>query len=86
MNASELIVAGLTFFSPALATTIEDKSNPVECLALNMYHEARGQGSAGLLGVSSVVLNRERQKVSQHDMRSYLSGPNKRELENSTNS
>ena len=25
---------------------------------LNMYHEARGQGSAGLLGVSSVVLNR----------------------------
>ena len=62
MNASELIVAGLTFFSPALATTIEDKSDPVECLALNMYHEARGQGSAGLLGVSSVVLNRVRDK------------------------
>ena len=62
MNASELIVAGLTFFSPALATTTDDKSDPVECLALNMYHEARGQGSAGLLGVSSVVLNRVRDK------------------------
>ena len=63
MNASELIVAGLTFFSPALATTTtDDKSDPVECLALNMYHEARGQGSAGLLGVSSVVLNRVKDK------------------------
>jgi N-acetylmuramoyl-L-alanine amidase len=30
----------------------------VECLAMNMYHEARNQGSAGLLAVSAVVLNR----------------------------
>ena len=30
----------------------------VECLALNMYHEARNQGSAGLLAVTAVVLNR----------------------------
>ena len=29
-----------------------------ECLAMNMYHEARNQGSAGLLAVSAVVLNR----------------------------
>ena len=62
MNASELIVAGLLFFSPAFAATPEDKSDPVKCLALNMYHEARGQGSAGLLGVSSVVLNRVKDK------------------------
>ena len=45
------------FFSPALATTTNDKSDPVECLALDMYHEARGQGSAGLLGVSSVAVS-----------------------------
>jgi len=62
MNPTELIVAGLILFSPANATTPEDKSDSVECLALNMYHEARGQGSAGLLGVSSVVLNRVRDK------------------------
>ena len=30
----------------------------VECLSLNMYHEARNQGTAGLLAVSNVVLNR----------------------------
>ena len=62
MNPSELIVAGLILFSPAHAITPEDKGDSVKCLALNMYHEARGQGSAGLLGVSSVVLNRVRDK------------------------
>ena len=35
---------------------IDPKS--VECLALNMYHEARNQGSAGLLAVAAVTLNR----------------------------
>jgi spore germination cell wall hydrolase CwlJ-like protein len=33
-------------------------SRSTECLAMNMYHEARNQGSAGLLAVSAVVLNR----------------------------
>ncbi len=32
--------------------------NHVECLALNMYYEARDQGTAGKLAVSAVVLNR----------------------------
>ena len=30
----------------------------VKCLALNMYHEARDQGTAGKLAVSAVVINR----------------------------
>ena len=34
------------------------KSEAVECLALNMYHEARGQGTAGELAVTTVVMNR----------------------------
>ena len=34
----------------------------VECLSLNMYHEARNQGTAGVLAASNVVLNR----VSDH--------------------
>ena len=29
-----------------------------ECLALNMYHEVRNQGTAGLFAVTAVVLNR----------------------------
>ena len=58
MNITELVSVGLMLFAPVIADVPEDKSASVECLALNMYHEARGQGSAGLLGVSSVVLNR----------------------------
>ena len=45
----------------ALSGTIEPNHEHVtaaQCLALNVYHEARGQGTAGLFGVTSVVLNR----------------------------
>ena len=34
----------------------------VQCLALNVYHEARDQGTAGLFGVTAVVLNRVNDK------------------------
>ena len=61
MTPAELIVAGLIFISPANATEIKSDSS-AECLALNMYHEARGQGSAGLLGVTAVVFNRVKDK------------------------
>ncbi|SVB12061.1 uncharacterized protein METZ01_LOCUS164915, partial [marine metagenome] len=61
MTSAELIVAGLLFFSPAAASEMNPDGS-VECLALNMYYEARDQGSAGLLGVSSVVLNRVKDK------------------------
>ena len=61
MTPAELIGAGLIFISPAAASEMKPDGS-VECLALNMYHEARGQGSAGLLGVSSVVLNRVKDK------------------------
>ena len=39
---------------------VPDRST--ECLALNMYHEARGQGIAGELAVTAVVLNRVNDK------------------------
>ena len=60
----ELTLAGImTFVAPlnplitgSTQTFVDPRS--VECLALNMYHEARNQGSAGLLAVSAVVLNR----------------------------
>ena len=59
MDISQLLVAGLIFLSPTYSSN-QNLSVELEaqCLALNMYHESRDQGSAGLLGVSSVVLNR----------------------------
>lgn len=33
-------------------------SRDVECMALNMYHEARGEGARGMIAVGYVVINR----------------------------
>ena len=59
----ELITAGLLFVSsPIEAITTEkqlyNSGDHVQCLAMNMYHEARDQGTAGRLAVSAVVMNR----------------------------
>ena len=62
MKIAEVLTAGFMIFTPAMMEAPEDKSASIKCLAMNMYHEARGQGSAGLLGVSSVVMNRVRDK------------------------
>ena len=62
MKFTEIVTAGFMIFAPAITEAPEDKSASVKCLAMNMYHEARGQGSAGLLGVSSVVMNRVKDK------------------------
>ena len=52
----------------ALSGTIEPNHEHVtaaQCLALNVYHEARGQGTAGLFGVTSVVLNRVNDSICE---------------------
>ena len=73
MNIIESLMAGLLFLNPAYADTqpsnveIAQKQH-AQCLAMNMYHEARGQGSAGLLAVSSVVLNRVADKRFPNDI------------------
>ena len=54
----EAAIIGLLLSVPQ--PNIPDRSS--ECLALNMYHEARGQGIAGELAVSAVVLNRVNDK------------------------
>ena len=69
MNINEFLLAGFMILSPSnlmdhrqeLDVNI-NQIKSIECLALNMYHEARGQGSAGLLAVTSVVLNRVKDK------------------------
>ena len=58
----ELITAGLLFMSSPVQAAdnniVWNDNEHVKCLALNMYHEARDQGTAGRLAVSAVVLNR----------------------------
>ena len=56
MALVEIILAAVLSTADIQAQQITDRAP--ECLALNMYHEARGQGTAGLFAVSAVVLNR----------------------------
>ena len=55
MNPIEALIVATAI---AVSPPIDNPSPEGECLALNMYYEARNQGTAGLLGVTSVVLNR----------------------------
>ena len=65
MTGIEILIAAVMFGWPASAgaesVLIQDfdpADRSYECLALNMYHEARDQGTAGVLAVSAVVFNR----------------------------
>lgn len=49
----------LTFASTAQARTTVSEED-VTCLALTLYHEARGEGPEGMLAVGQVVMNRYR--------------------------
>ena len=61
MNGLEAAIIGLVIAVPqSQLPNIPDRST--ECLALNMYHESRGQGIAGELAVTAVVLNRVNDK------------------------
>jgi|TARA_R110000796_G_scaffold7266_6_gene25043 spore germination cell wall hydrolase CwlJ-like protein len=59
-----VLMLGIGISSPVSNLELDaDKINPtnkksIECLAMNMYHEARNQGSAGMVAVSAVVINR----------------------------
>ena len=71
----EVALAGLmTVMTPVTLPVVKSPQQTfidyrsVQCLAMNMYHEARGQGSAGLLAVSSVVLNRVADKRFPNDI------------------
>ena len=60
MKFAALVLAGAMVFVPVkiLAQKVSEYNPSVKCLALNMYHEARSQGTAGLFAVSAVVINR----------------------------
>ena len=62
----ETLVAGMVILTPVddikAWETEQAKLKEVECLAKNMYYEARNQGTAGKLAVTNVVLNRLKDK------------------------
>ena len=60
MNLAAIVLAGVVTTVAIQTQQVPDRAT--ECLALNMYHEARGQGTAGLFAVSAVVLNRVNDK------------------------
>ena len=58
---SAVAISATLLVGTAKTTSIEPTDVHVasaRCLALNVYHEARSQGTAGLFGVTAVVLNR----------------------------
>ena len=58
---STAVVVGMLFTLPLAKSDVfsdRDENPSIKCLALNMYHEARGGGTAGLFAVSAVVFNR----------------------------
>ena len=63
MNFAAIVLAGVVttaaIQTQQALTILPDRPDKApECLALNMYHEARNQETAGLFAVSAVVLNR----------------------------
>lgn len=60
------VIVPVEVLTATLPTVLDSHPVPfkseVECLALNMYHEARGEGLDGLSAVSEVVLNRVEDK------------------------
>ena len=51
-----ILFVAISYFTKA--SSIEPIESAIVCLALNMYYEARNQGTAGLLAVAGVVFNR----------------------------
>ena len=63
MSKFSVLLGGIILFtSVALehdpSEVIIPNKKDVECMSLNIYHEARNQGTAGIFAVMAVVLNR----------------------------
>ncbi len=62
----------LTLTAPAYAGTSYVSSDAVRCLALNLYHEARGEEPIGIIAVGNVVINRVYNKHFPNDVCSVI--------------
>lgn len=68
-----LIASGLVGLSGIISTPAQASTVQVECLAKNIYHEARGQSEQGQIAVANVVLNRVESKKFPNDACSVIS-------------
>lgn len=57
-QAMDALIADILNAGQPPRPSITYTSRDVECMALNMYHEARGEGAQGMIAVGYVVLNR----------------------------
>lgn len=48
----------LAFVAVANSTPAQADESELKCMALNLYHEARGEDAVGIIAVGKVVLNR----------------------------
>ena len=60
----EIVVMVIVVFAYFLASNEAQAASKDEkvCMALNIYHEARGEGFEGMIAVANVVVNRMRSK------------------------
>jgi spore germination cell wall hydrolase CwlJ-like protein len=64
-----LLVAVATLLAPPhTASAAGDESREIGCLALTIYHEARGESARGKLAVGHVVMNRTRSVLFPADV------------------
>ena len=69
-HMTSILKCAVLVLSVTLTATLQAETNPkqpqtqkfskaqIECLSINAYHEARGEGEKGMLGTIFVVLNR----------------------------
>lgn len=50
------------FVAVANSTPAQAENTELKCMALNLYHEARGEDAVGIIAVGQVVLNRVNSK------------------------
>lgn len=67
-----LIASSLVGLSGIISTPAQASAVQVECLAKNIYHEARGQSKQGQIAVANVVLNRVESKKFPNDACSVI--------------
>lgn len=53
-----LALAVILFSASLTSTEVDAREVEIECLARNMYYEARGEGTKGMLAVGHVTMNR----------------------------
>jgi len=68
----KFLIAGLLLVAASTTSLAAEDNDSLECLAENMYHEARGQEPNGIIAVGFVVVNRVKSKSYPNDICSVV--------------